>query len=97
MIRRPPRSTLFPYTTLFRSLQIHRFASEEVQFGDALVSSAVVCFRKTLPPKNHLVNFSFGGTLNTPKMLQALMLSNLRADSKWNGHSSDETDRKRVV
>src|SRR2546425_4275194 len=24
MIRRPPRSTLFPYTTLFRSPQFHR-------------------------------------------------------------------------
>src|SRR3712207_8859182 len=24
MIRRPPRSTLFPYTTLFRSLQFYR-------------------------------------------------------------------------
>src|SRR5438552_17626502 len=23
MIRRPPRSTLFPYTTLFRSIQLH--------------------------------------------------------------------------
>src|SRR5260370_4452521 len=23
MIRRPPRSTLFPYTTLFRSLRVH--------------------------------------------------------------------------
>src|SRR5258708_26713827 len=26
MIRRPPRSTLFPYTTLFRSLVIHNLA-----------------------------------------------------------------------
>src|SRR5256885_11619684 len=25
MIRRPPRSTLFPYTTLFRSVLVHRF------------------------------------------------------------------------
>src|SRR3712207_8475908 len=25
MIRRPPRSTLFPYTTLFRSMRIHRY------------------------------------------------------------------------
>src|SRR2546429_7237917 len=25
MIRRPPRSTLFPYTTLFRSIAVHRF------------------------------------------------------------------------
>src|SRR2546425_12454051 len=24
MIRRPPRSTLFPYTTLFRSVRLHR-------------------------------------------------------------------------
>src|SRR3989442_2704780 len=29
MIRRPPRSTLFPYTTLFRSLSIYK----PVQFG----------------------------------------------------------------
>jgi len=27
MIRRPPRSTLFPYTTLFRSLPISRRSS----------------------------------------------------------------------
>src|SRR5258708_19587179 len=28
MIRRPPRSTLFPYTTLFRSLPYRKFADE---------------------------------------------------------------------
>src|SRR2546422_4772462 len=28
MIRRPPRSTLFPYTTLFRSLMPESFASK---------------------------------------------------------------------
>src|SRR3712207_7772592 len=28
MIRRPPRSTLFPYTTLFRSAHDDRFAAE---------------------------------------------------------------------
>src|SRR2546427_9513004 len=28
MIRRPPRSTLFPYTTLFRSLDVPRTATE---------------------------------------------------------------------
>src|SRR2546421_5069079 len=30
MIRRPPRSTLFPYTTLFRSTDIVRRVSEKV-------------------------------------------------------------------
>src|SRR5882724_8650848 len=31
MIRRPPRSTLFPYTTLFRSLDARRLMSEVLQ------------------------------------------------------------------
>src|SRR2546430_13210089 len=30
MIRRPPRSTLFPYTTLFRSVDVEIVALEEV-------------------------------------------------------------------
>src|SRR2546422_1437450 len=29
MIRRPPRSTLFPYTTLFRSLSLRKFAPKD--------------------------------------------------------------------
>src|SRR5438309_3947186 len=29
MIRRPPRSTLFPYTTLFRSLNLTKFLARE--------------------------------------------------------------------
>src|SRR5258705_4728394 len=34
MIRRPPRSTLFPYTTLFRSLRIHPHHAQ-VPYRDA--------------------------------------------------------------
>src|SRR2546429_1251192 len=33
MIRRPPRSTLFPYTTLFRSLGVNARPGEKVFFG----------------------------------------------------------------
>src|SRR2546422_7650133 len=39
MIRRPPRSTLFPYTTLFRSqlrAEQHRGPQRAMQPGDAL-------------------------------------------------------------
>src|SRR5256885_11497211 len=39
MIRRPPRSTLFPYTTLFRSL---RFQSSRSMFGTPLEGLAAV-------------------------------------------------------
>src|SRR3712207_7166524 len=31
MIRRPPRSTLFPYTTLFRSLRVRQVQRERAQ------------------------------------------------------------------
>src|SRR2546427_3275824 len=33
MIRRPPRSTLFPYTTLFRSIDVHLVKSGEAPGG----------------------------------------------------------------
>src|SRR3712207_8336163 len=35
MIRRPPRSTLFPYTTLFRSIDglVHRRAGQRLHVG----------------------------------------------------------------
>src|SRR3712207_7044312 len=36
MIRRPPRSTLFPYTTLFRSRQLHRDGRDRGQLLAAL-------------------------------------------------------------
>src|SRR2546430_8099471 len=39
MIRRPPRSTLFPYTTLFRSL-VDRFELEACGPGEWLVQFA---------------------------------------------------------
>src|SRR6202042_3976795 len=40
MIRRPPRSTLFPYTTLFRSIGKPRLNSSHVE-----ISYAVFCLR----------------------------------------------------
>src|SRR3712207_7666818 len=33
MIRRPPRSTLFPYTTLFRSVRLVRFEEGRIEFA----------------------------------------------------------------
>src|SRR5256885_11585243 len=41
MIRRPPRSTLFPYTTLFRSEHDHeRFREHEIEQLGALAGAA---------------------------------------------------------
>src|SRR2546430_1310847 len=39
MIRRPPRSTLFPYTTLFRSYTVGGAVMAQVDLGDAIYKS----------------------------------------------------------
>src|SRR3712207_8711585 len=37
MIRRPPRSTLFPYTTLFRSARFNGYLEDYAMVADGLV------------------------------------------------------------
>src|SRR5258707_4371078 len=47
MIRRPPRSTLFPYTTLFRSFSVLMKKGERLEFVSArwcLIPPALVAF-----------------------------------------------------
>src|SRR3712207_7837881 len=41
MIRRPPRSTLFPYTTLFRSLHDDRRPWQRGEVGEQVADAAV--------------------------------------------------------
>src|SRR2546422_4527968 len=55
MIRRPPRSTLFPYTTLFRSIYLPEGISTSLQ------SSGSVRIRKVMPPDQERT--SLEGTL----------------------------------
>src|SRR5258708_10050747 len=42
MIRRPPRSTLFPYTTLFRSVYIEKAMKLRQQLRGAMVYPSIV-------------------------------------------------------
>src|SRR2546427_9573212 len=42
MIRRPPRSTLFPYTTLFRSIRSELVARSDVDFVEVVCEAALL-------------------------------------------------------
>ncbi len=64
-------------------LHIHRFDPSDVQFADALVSSAVVWFRNSPPPKDHKVTFTFGGTLLDPKLSREVPAKALYHELKW--------------
>jgi adenine-specific DNA-methyltransferase len=64
-------------------LHMHRFCPTDAQFTDALVSSAVVVFRKTLPTAGHSVRFSFGGSIEAPDTEAFVSLTALRQSDKW--------------
>src|SRR3712207_7818664 len=62
MIRRPPRSTLFPYTTLFRSVD---GTTNQYKFRDNTNTDWFKEVFKTGIRQNHNVNLSGGGAHNT--------------------------------
>ncbi len=64
-------------------LRVHRFDPNDVQFEDALCTSAVVWFKKALPPANHHVEFSYGGSLATPYERKLVDCEVLRSTAKW--------------
>lgn len=75
-------------------LRIHRFDPDEVQFDNALVSSAVVWFRKTKPPRSHSIEFSYGGTHATPKISHLINNRELIDAPKWTKFSLKSSEAK---
>jgi len=64
-------------------LRIHRFDPLDVQFEDALVSSAVVWFKNAPPSSDHTVEFTYGKTLAEPNVTAVIPLDVLRNENKW--------------
>ena len=76
-------------------LHIHRFDPSDVQFSDALVSSSAVWFRKSLPPKNHSVLFSFGGMLSQPNISRHIPVKKLLKEPKWTQFPNSDIIRRK--
>ena len=72
-------------------LHIHRFDPNEVQFGDALVSSAVVWFSKKTPPGDHEVRMTYGGSLRSPRLERSVPVETLKRDPKWTHYPMKDT------
>ena len=66
-------------------LKIHRFDPQDVQFDDALVTSAVVWFRNGLPSTAHAVEISSGGMPSRPEWQKTIPASSLDIAHKWSG------------
>lgn len=72
-------------------LHIHRFNPNDVQFTDALVSSAIVWFRNSPPPADHQVQFTFGGSLLNPASSRWIPAIELESEPKWTRFPASET------
>lgn len=77
-------------------IRVHRFDPEDVQFGDALVSSAVLVFCKTAPPLGHVVEFTFGGTILEPHAMAPIPLEQVRTSRKWTVYPSHARNDRRM-
>jgi adenine-specific DNA-methyltransferase len=71
---------LLNYVTV---IHIHRFDPKDVQFDDALVSSAVVFFINSKPENDYNIKFSYGGTLLSPNESKEIPSSVLKQSKKW--------------
>ncbi len=87
------KSFLTDKVTLIRA---HRFDPDDVQFGDALVSSVVLFFRKSPPPPGHTVEFTFGGTLRQPHATSLISLHELKTVRKWTVYPSHSKNDRRL-
>lgn len=90
----PLKRYLTDRLTLIRA---HRFDPDDVQFGDALVSSVVLVFRKAPPPRGHEVEFTFGGTMSKPHASDRILLELLRESRKWTVYPSHARNDRHTV
>src|SRR5256885_7139822 len=80
MIRRPPRSTLFPYTTLFRSLRNMVLCAE----AGAMILPAMPAFYQLPKTLDDLADFMAGKILAAPGVEHDLY-------PPWTGRSEEHT------
>lgn len=71
-------------------LHIHRFDPDDVQFADALVSSAVVWLKNERPAADHRVRFTYGGTLSQPHVERVVASADLVKETKWTRYPNQD-------
>lgn len=73
-------------------VHLHMFDRNDVQFDDALVSSAIVVFKKKTPATDHMVTLSFGRRLTEPLVTRQVPISTLKKSRKWTRLMLQEDD-----
>src|SRR2546427_4449809 len=96
MIRRPPRSTLFPYTTLFRNLPEYRFVDEQTRQLTPSAQAFSDVFNELHKGIGKLVIHSrrlhdgIAMHFSQPSMQVHWLLDNVGNARKWMSHSGGD-------
>src|SRR3712207_9397792 len=99
MIRRPPRSTLFPYTTLFRSaladhLDLESFHLLGVSMGGAIAQEMALAAPERIRTLTLAVSFGGGGAWARKR---GEMWAARMADARSEEHTSELQSRQYIV
>ena len=88
------KAYLLAHVTLLR---VHQYDPHQLEFSDALVTSAVVTYLKQPPAHDHVVEFTFGGRMTDPEESHQRAFANVDSAAKWtqycSGGSSHESPR----
>ena len=76
----PLKRYLLDHVTLLR---VHQFDPTDVQFDDALVSSAVIVLLNESPPADHEIEFTRGRTLLAPKRIVRKKAHSITHSQRW--------------
>src|SRR2546429_9715893 len=99
MIRRPPRSTLFPYTTLFRSL--HRVAPELDSHRLLVVRredlDGIAAYPKSPTLESDVVALILHGHERLEQLVAAPLLPHRCRDERSEEHTSELQSRLHLV
>src|SRR5258707_4543728 len=98
MIRRPPRSTLFPYTTLFRSITIPQNVLDRIA-PTALPRSSIILSDEPLSSETNY-RTEFVAVLNSQPQggfVTRQPSDNVRGDDRSEEHTSELQSRQYLV
>src|SRR5256885_14688788 len=87
MIRRPPRSTLFPYTTLFRSLQ---FQGSDLTEGRNLLGRMALAIGDSLNEQNNL-GLTLSGQSGSNLFKLSMVSNGSTTGAQWTGATTPTT------
>src|SRR2546430_8657777 len=90
MIRRPPRSTLFPYTTLFRSALQLRYLQTLTEIG-VEKNTTVVFFSTPIRSEEHTSELQ-----SQSNLVCRLLLEKKKKKNKMNMHTDEHTTHRNI-